>query len=275
MIDRIDSATVEQLAERTDGPWISIYLPTDRIGPSTPSKTRLKNLLAEAVATMKSRGMNTRLIASVARRGDDLLADNSFWATQHDGLAVFLSPTDRLTFRLPEACDQEVLVTDTPDVMTLRTFADRDRPFAVLALSLKNVRLFRGDQQSLVEVDPPVLPVSLDEALDLDDRESQLQSHTGGRVGGGQIAPAFHGQGSKDRADVDRFLRLVDRALGQAVAADVPIVLAGVDRLVAAFRHVSHREGLIDDAIHGNADRSPAPSLHEKAWPIVQRAFSE
>lgn len=273
MIDRIDSETVEQLAQRTDGPWISIYLPTERVGPSTPSKTRLKNLLAEAIGIMKSRGMNARLITSVTRRGDDLLADDVFWTTQHDGLAVFLSPTDLTTFRLPEPCEQEVLVTESPEVNTLRTFADRDRSFVVLALSLKKVRLFRGDQQSLVEVDPPVLPVSLAEALDLDDRESQLQSHSGGRVGGGQIAPAFHGQGSKDRADIDRFLRLVDRALGQAVAADVPVLLAGVDRLVAGFRHVTHRHGLIDEAIHGNVDRSSASSLHEKAWPIVQQAL--
>lgn len=273
MIDRIDTKTIEQLASRTDGPWISIYLPTERIGPNTSSKTRLKNLLADATNTMKSRGMTARVITSATRRGDELLADDPFWATQNVGLAVFLSSTDLFTFRLPDPCEQEVLVTESPEIGTLRAFADQDRSFALLALSLNKVRLLRGDQQSLVEDDPPMLPVSLKDALDLDDRESQLQSHAGGRVGGGQIAPAFHGQGSKDQADVDRFLRLVDRALADAVADDLPVVLAGVERLVAAFRHVSHRHGLIDEAIHGNVDRNSESSLHEKAWPIVQRAL--
>ena len=273
MIDRIDTKTIEQLASRTDGPWISIYLPTERIGPNTSSKTRLKNLLADATNTMKSRGMTARVITSATRRGDELLADDPFWATQNVGLAVFLSSTDLFTFRLPDPCEQEVLVTESPEIGTLRAFADQDRSFALLALSLNKVRLLRGDQQSLVEDDPPMLPVSLKDALDLDDRESQLQSHAGGRVGGGQIAPAFHGPGSKDQADVDRFLRLVDRALADAVADDLPVVLAGVERLVAAFRHVSHRHGLIDEAIHGNVDRNSESSLHEKAWPIVQRAL--
>ena len=271
MIDRIDSETVDELAQRTNGPWISIYLPTERVGSNTSSKTRLKNLMAEAAGIMKSRGISTRLISPVAERGSALLDNTSFWTTQHEGLAVFLSSTELVTFRLSGPCGQEVLVTESPEVETLRLFADQDRSFAVLALSLNKVRLLRGDQQSLVEDDPPVLPVSLDAALALDDRERQLQSHAGGRVGSGNVTASFHGQGSDTRADVDRFLRLVDHALGRAVASDVPIVLAGVERIVASFRHVSRNQGLIDEPIHGNVDRVSAASLHEMAWPIMQR----
>ncbi len=272
MIDRIDSKSVDQLAERTDGPWISIYLPTERAGPNTSAKTQFKNLMAEAVTTLEARGTKPRGVTSFAERGTVLLGDKSFWATQHNGLAVFLSPTDLTTFRLTDSCQPEVTVTASPEVEVLRSQADRNQPFAVLALSLQHVRLLRGDQQTLVEDDPAVLPVSLDEALGLDDRERQLQSHAGGRVGSGNVTASFHGQGSDNQADADRFLRLVDQALGRAVAPDVPIVLAGVDRLVTAFRHVARSNSLVDEAIHGNVDRTSATSLHERAWAILQRA---
>lgn len=64
MIDRVDQAMVEALAERTDGPWVSIHLPTERLGPDRASKIRLRNLLAEARSTLEDHGTDAQTVAA-------------------------------------------------------------------------------------------------------------------------------------------------------------------------------------------------------------------
>jgi hypothetical protein len=273
MIDHVDRTIVEDLAERSDGPWISLQLPTERVGQNPAAKIRYKNLVTEAVSRLKAKGTDRKLLDALTERMTSMLDDAPFWTSLEDGLAVYLSPNDQLVFRLAESFDESVTVSDTPQVDVLLLHADNDRPHAVLALSLKHVRLLRGNRHRLVEDDPPVLPTDIETALAIDDREPQLQSRSVGRVGPGNTTAAFHGHGGTHEVDVERFMRLVDDALNAAVPNDLPIVLAGVDRTVAAFRKVSRHRGLIDESIHGNADRLPAATLHERAWPIVCQAI--
>ena len=270
MIDQVDRATVDALAERTDGPWVSIYLPTERLGPNQPSKIRLKNLLTEAKAVLTTRGVDDRVISAIAKHGATVLGRQELWHARERGLAVHVSAEEVFVHRLAEPCEQTVVVADSPQVDLLRSIAEQDRSFAVLALSLNDIRLFRGNQQGLVEDDPPVLPARMSDVLVGDDREPQLQSHSGGRVGSGNVTASFHGQSTNDQADTDRFLRSIDRALTATIDADLPIVLAGVDRIVAAYRQLSHHRGLLPEAIHGNVSRTAASELHAKAWAIVE-----
>lgn len=273
MIDHVDRAIVEDLAKRSDGPWISLQLPTERIGPNQAARIRFKNLMTEAISRLKTQGTDRKRLDELSERMTSLLDDAPFWASLEDGLVVYLAPNDQVMFRLAESFDESVVVSDTPQVEVLLLHADNNRPHAVLALSLKHVRLLRGDRHRLVEYDPPVLPTDIDTALATDDREPQLQSRSAGRVGPGNTTAMFHGHGSTTpQNDVERFMRLVDDALLTAVPNDLPIVLAGVDRTVAAFRKVSRHRRLLDESIHGNADRLSAATLHERAWPIVSQA---
>lgn len=270
MIDRVDRTSVEELAKRSDGPWVSITLPTERVGPNAASKIQFKNLMSEAVDRLKAGGTGATTTNAVRDEGTALLDDANFWTTLDECVFVFLSPGERLVFRRTGTCEPSVLVADQPRVEALLAHVDEHRSYAVLALSLKKVRLLRGDQHGLVEDDPPVLPVDLATALALDDREPQLQSHAAGRVGAGRTTSAFHGQENSEEADIKRFMRLIDDDLQRALPDDVPVVLAGVDRTVAAFRKVSRRRHLLDETIHGNADRLTAAQLRERAWPIVE-----
>lgn len=273
MIDHVDRASVEDLAKRSGGPWVSMQLPTERIGQNQAAKIRFKNLMTEALTRLKNQGTDRKLVDGLSERMTTMLDDAPFWASLEDGLVVLVSPTDRVVYRLAESFDESVVVADTPQVDVLVLHADTDQPYAVLALSLKHVRLLRGNKHRLIEEDPPVLPTDIESALAIDDREPQLQSRSAGRVGSGTTAAAFHGHGgTTELADTERFMRLVDDALIANVPSDLPIVLAGVDRTVAAFRKVSRHRRLLDESIHGNADRLSAATLHERAWPIVVQA---
>jgi len=269
MIDRVDLATIDTLAERSEGPWVSIYLPTERLGSSAASKIRLKNLLAEARTALTARGTDKDVIRSIVRRGESVLADDALWHKREIGLAVFFGSETHVAFRMAVEWDSFVVVADAPDTDQLRAAAQQNRSFAVLGLSLDHVRFLRGDQLSLTEDDPSPLPVRMADVLSGLDREPQLQSHSSGRVAGGATAASFHGQEPNEQADIDRFLHAVDRALGAAVDADLPVVLAGIDRIVADFRRLSHHRSLLGEAIHGNVDRESVADLHRKAWAIV------
>jgi hypothetical protein len=270
MIDVIDLATINTMASQSVGPWVSIYLPTERIGPNAASKLRLKNHLATASTLLTERGVAKSVIAEIDLQGQSVLADNELWAKRENGLAVFVASEASFAYRATEAWLDSVTVADTPDIDQLQAEASKDRPFAVLALSLDHVRLFFGDQRSLVEDDRSMLPPSMAHVLFNNDREPQLQTHSSGRVGSGATVASFHGQELNELADIDRFLRAVDRGLSDAVDKDLPVVLAGVDRLVTEFRHVSEHGALVEAHISGNCDHKHTAELHSQAWTIVE-----
>lgn len=92
---------------------VSIYLPTT---PVTREARRdqilFKNLVTDAVNQLKSGKANKRKIAAVEAALLELHDDEVFWAYMADGLAVFATPNEMRTFRLPVAPSQAVEVSD-------------------------------------------------------------------------------------------------------------------------------------------------------------------
>lgn len=117
------------------------------------------------------------------------------------------------------------------------------------------------------------------EALQWDDRERQLQSHSAGRVGGGQVTAGFHGQGGRgdtNVTDIHRFLKVVDRAVvDHRMGSTLPLVLAGVDELVAAYRSITRCQHVVDGHVRGNPEQLRADELADRARPFVQLLASE
>ena len=270
MIDHVDRDLLDQMAERSDGPWISMYVPTEKAGPNRAAKIHYKNLVTEAFNQLSARDVSHPSVEALRARTSSVLDDAPLWASADRGLAVFVAPDDQLVVRLAYECEPSVVVADQPNVDGVRVQVDDLGAYAVLAVSLKHVRLLRGSSTGLTEDTGAGLPTDLESALALDDRESQLQSHASGRVGAGRTTAAFHGHDNVRDADIGRFMRLVDDALTKAVPADVPIVLAGVDRTVTAFRQVARHPGLVDQSISGNADRSSPAELADKARAILR-----
>jgi hypothetical protein len=111
------------------------------------------------------------------------------------------------------------------------------------------------------------------DALRWDDREPQLQSHSGKRTGGGNVAATFHGQGSTNDSrdvDLDRYLHLIDRAITDHRSGSTrPLVLAGVDDIVGAYRKVTRCHHVVDDHVAGNPDQLRAEDLADRARRFV------
>jgi hypothetical protein len=275
VIDIITSHDVQQLAETTADHCVSVFLPTHRTGPDqAQDPIRLKNLLARAAAELGTLGLRgpdaERLLAPVAA----LREDAAFWAHQDNGLAIYLSGDSMTTYRLPEPLEELVVVSDRFHVKPVIASLATGKAFHVLALSQHEIRLLRGSTVHLTEIEVSDIPNSLAEALWWDDRERQLHSHGADRVGKGRVVATFHGHGgAKDTTKVDlaRFFRAVDNGITHVIAGQAtPLVLAGVDFLLAIYRSCSRYPRIVGEAIEGNPEQLSADELHAHAWPLVQ-----
>ena len=279
MIDLVGQRDLSHLAEAHDQHCVSIYLPTYSAGAeSIQNAIRFKNLLAQARRELGSLGMGTREIDDLLAGAMALHDDHDYWATMGNGLAVFINGDQMRTYRLPVSVVEIAVVTERFHLKPLIPALATGDTFSVLALSLNEVRLLQGNRFEISEVSLREIPPSLKDALRFDDREPQLQSHAANRTGRGGTIAVFHGQGAgKDvsTVDLERFLMAVDAGFRDIVGgAPTPLVLAGVNDVVAHFRKVSRYNDIVDGSIKGNPEHMTLDDLHTQAWPLVEPALN-
>lgn len=277
-MDIVDTSAVESLVEASESPAISIYLPTHRFGPDNQQDPiRLKNLLNEAETRLSADGMRSPDVAALLAPATDLLDDHEFWQHQEDGLAIFLSPERFDHFRVPQTFDEKVVVAGAFFVTPLLPVMSRGERFYVLALSENEVRLLWGSRFRVGEVElGPDIPTSVAEALWFEDPERQLQFHQSGRSGTGRVTATFHGHGGgKDDTGerLERFLSAVDDGVRHLITPGAPVVLAGVERVIAGYRKITALEDVVEEGVEGSPDRLTPETLHEEAWPLVAPRF--
>ena len=245
---------------------VSLYLPTHRAGREvTQDPVLFRRLVANAAEEVT----DGELLTAAAR----LVDDREFWAHGSAGLAVLAGADGTTAIRLSDPTAEFTIVSDRFHLKPLVAALARRVEFDVLAISRHGVRLVTVDGSRAVETEVADLPTSMPDALRWDDREPQLQSHSGSRAGGGQVTATFHGQGSaNDTRDVDleRYLHLVDHAIaGHRSASTRPLVLAGVDDIVGAYRKVTRCHHVIDEYVAGSPDQLRADELADRARRLV------
>ncbi len=259
-----DIATWSAVSSPTE--LVSLYLPTHRAGREvTQDPVVLRRLVASAAEEVT----DGEFLAPAA----SLVDDREFWAHGSAGLAVLAGDDGTTVIRLAEPTDEFMVVSDRYHLKPLMAALARRVEFDVLAISRHSVRLVTVAGSRAAEIDVAELPTSMPDALRWDDREPQLQSHSGNRTGGGQVTATFHGQGSaNDSRDVDleRYLHLVDHAIADHRAGSTrPLVLAGVDDIVGAYRKVTRCHHVVHDHVAGSPDQLRAQELADRARVFV------
>ena len=271
-IDVNDDVLATWSATSGSSEFVSLYLPTHRAGREvTQDPVRFRRLVASAVEEVT----DDHLLAATA----SLVDDREFWTHGSAGLAVFAGVDSTTAIRLSEAPRELVVVSDRIHLKPLIAAVGRRVEFDVLAMSRHGVRLIAVSGSRVVETEVPGLPTSMPEALQWDDRERQVQSHSAARVGRGQVAATFHGQGGGNDVrdvDLDRYLHLVDRAVYEHRSGSTrPLVLAGVDETVAAYRKLTRCAHVHDDHVAGNPDQLRATELADRARQFVPPAAAD
>lgn len=271
---------LEHLAERRDGPCVSIYLPTHKTGRDVrQDPIRFKNLLSEAEAALKDRGMRDLEVQEYLAPVRALLDDDDFWQHQSDGLAVFRSPEEWREYRLPLRFGELAQVEDRFYLKPLLPLLSEDGRFYLIAISQKRVRLFECTRFTVRELDLRDVPQSLRDAVGYDWEERSLQFHTktsGGPSMGGRPA-VFHGQGAPDedeKEEIARFFRRVDDGVRSLLEDQTPpLVVAAADYEIPIYRDVSKYPRVVEEGIKGNPDSLKPDDLREQAWERVEPLY--
>jgi Bacterial archaeo-eukaryotic release factor family 3 len=240
-------------------PCVSILLPTHRTAPDNrQDPIRVKNLVNEATNRLLTE-FSQREIATVLARLDALVAEIDYRYTL-DGLALFANQDIGREFPLPFAPRERVVVDATFATRDLVYTLNRSPRYWVLALSEQPTRLYEGSRDTLVEVRDAGFPLT----------------HSG--PGGATRLPGGIGVNRSAYRDGAhrQFFRKVDSVFGEIAADDeLPVAVAGVDRLRAFFDEVTSHGSDIIAAVAGSYDSATPHELAQLVWPPVQDALAE
>jgi len=276
-VDVVRRTDLERLALQGGGPCVSVFLPTHRAGPEVQQgPIRLKNLLRQATEALKANGVRAPEIELLLAPLWRLVDDGLFWQYQSDGLALYSRPGWWRSLRVPLELPELAVVADRFHVSPLLPLLTGDGHFFVLALSQNQVRLLEGTRDRLEEVDLPGVPLGVRDALLGKEGQKQLQLYVADRGGVGAKG-VFHGHGSAgdvQEEQVLRYLREVDRALGEVLAGErAPMVLAAVEQLAPLWRQATTYPHLVAETLAGNPEDLGLHELHPRAWAVVEPLF--
>ncbi|MHB2165651.1 baeRF11 domain-containing protein [Alsobacter sp. R-9] len=262
-VDIPTRADFAHLGSHRDPASVSIYVPTTPLTQDVAaSRTHLKNLAKEAMDQLQAADADKRAVASLAEHLDHLLEDDAFWQVQARSLAVFATPDNVRTFRLPNALHASVEVSDRFHLTPLLRAVAFPNAAHVLALSEGAVRL--------VEVSPDLPAVTVRvaglpaDAASAVGRASVNQVRANTRLEGGQGQKVLLAQ----------YARQVDRALRPMLTgSDIPLILASTEPLLSIYRSVNTYAHLAGPAITASPDRMTDGELSDQARAVLDGIY--
>jgi len=262
---------LNRLAETNEEPCLSLYMPTHQVTARKPKDRILfKNLLKEAQECLVARGMRPAEARDFLAPAVKLLRDSLFWEYQGEGLALFLCPGFFEYFISPFGFDQKVSVSNRFYLKSLLPALYRGEHFFLLSISKKEVKLFRLTQNKIMDVHVEDFP----QGLSRRSSQKQLQFHTGTQQGKGKRAALFHGHGSgseEEKAGLIQYCRQIDSAVASLLNDEkAPMMVAGLDYLVSAYRQINTYQNLVEDSIQGNPFSYSRDDLHRTACTVME-----
>jgi hypothetical protein len=274
--------TIEDLIANTNGPRLSLFIPTHRAGEDIQQDAiRLKNLTNQAEDELRSRGVNATQVNRLLQPLRDLLPEHGFWEHQSDGLAIFRSSDVFQLHQVPLDLEEQLAVGAHFVIKPLIPLLTGDGRFYILALSQDEVRLLIGTRSMVGKVVLDGVPKNIAEALRWDEPHAQVQWHTATaqRPRQANLRDAIfygHGVESAGRHDehILRFFQLVDQGVTDLLNMErAPLVLAGVEDIQSIYRQANNYQHLVESGIEGNPETWSNKELHQRAWPLVEPIF--
>ena len=282
----LDKDELKQLIKQPQDICVSIYMPTHRVRleRQQEDQIRLRNLIKKAERQLADVVPELRFldVKELMEPAAKLLQQNgSFWKHTEDSLAIFLAQDFSRIYRLPLKMAELVVTANHFYIKPVLPLLNGDGRFYILSLSQKEVRLLGATRDTVHEIELKNIPLGLADTLKWDDPERQLQWHTGtgATMGRGQAA-IFHGHGvgsaEVHKNNLLRYLQQVAVGLQDTlIRQKAPLLLAGVDYLLAMYREVNQYPYLLEEEIKGSPKAVTTTELHQKAWKIMQPKFQE
>lgn len=269
----------ERIFDHPHPPCLSLFMPTHRRHPENQQDPiRYRNLVREIEDSLERAEPLGGSRSDTLEKFHGLAADAEFWNHAHDGLAVLGSPGFFRVYKLQRPVPEIVVVADSFHIKPLLRIAQSADRFHILALTLRDARLYEGtrDAVDLVELDES-FPSTITKALG----EELTEPHqTVASYGGASPSqPAMHhGHGSKEtEAEIDakRYFRVVDRAVAENYSkpGKVPLLLATLPEHRGLFQQITHNPLLLEAGIPVHPDSLSADELRTSAWQAVEPIY--
>ncbi len=255
---------VNRLFSASDPACVSIYLPTDPVSPGTAEQIALKNLAGEAVRQLAATDLPKADVAAVEGQLTELINDATFWRYQARSLAIFVTPQDVTTFRLPNRLAEMVEVSDRFHLKPLLRSITFSQTAFVLALAQGSARLLEVLPDSPAHevglTDVPASVVDVAPEVTLSDRAPR----------GTVRSPEGH------PAHMRSYCRQIDQGLRPLLSGlDVPLILAGTEPLISVYRSVNTYAHLATATIAGSPERTPDGDLAARAREILDDVHAQ
>ena len=263
-IDLPSRAEIMKLADVRDAACVSIYVSTTLLTEATKvDRIELKNLLKDALAQMAAVDTDKRAVLAIEAAVGEIIEDDAFWALQANSLAIFATPQDIRTFRLPSKLQSQVEVSDRFHIKPLLRAVTFPHDAYVLAIGMGAVRLI----EVFADLPPHVVAVS---GLPKDMADALgRRSHT-------ERTGAMSGQSTHESALLARYARAVDEALRPVLSGhERPLIVAAAEPLGSVYRSISSYVHTAADIIPGSADHTPEHELAAAARAILDKIYAD
>lgn len=196
-----------------------------------------------------------------------------------NSLMLFRSPGLFQYYWLRGSYREMALVGPRFQLRPLLSVFTGEQCFHVLALSRRNVRLFRCTPHAAAEIDlRAVAPVNMEEWLNIRQPDHVLDNHSAAGPSTGSMKGVMFGTATdreREEESLRHFWKEVDRGLRTLLRDDSHLILAGVEREVASYRHVNTYPFLLDEAVQGAPDGVSNHDLYLRAWEVARGAAPE
>jgi hypothetical protein len=263
-IDLPTHADIAALVAHRGAPSVSIYLRTTPLTQQAQAdRIELKNLLKAAVAELEAAGTAKRAIWPIEQAVEAVIADDGFWATQANSLALFVTPERIRSFRLPNRLANLAEVSDRFHLKPLIRAVTFPQTAWVLPIGMGAVRL--------VEVSADLPP----HEVKVPDLPKDMAAALGRRSHGERTGEGRSGEETSEHALLSRYARAVDQALRPVLAGDArPLIVAAAEPMASVFRAVSSYPHTAAEVIAGSADQTPDRALAEAARGVLDRLYA-
>ena len=264
-VDIPSQADIKALASHRGSICVSIYLPTTPLSQETAhDRIELKNMVKTAEQQLHDAGADKREIAATVEHIDDLIDDEEFWRFQARGLAILATPESARTFRIPNALQPLLEVSDRFLLKPLLRTVSFPNAAYVLALAEGGVRLIH------VFADLPPTTIKVD-GMPKDAASSVGKASINNRSPSGRIEGS---EGQKVR--LRQYARQVDHALrGLLTGSELPLILASSQPLAPIYRSVNTYAHLAAAGIDGSPVAMTDAQLAERARAILDQLYKD
>jgi hypothetical protein len=238
---------------------VTVTMPTHLVARhgENQDKVKLRDIARELQGRLEAAGADKRRAGALVEGLDDLVADEGFWRYLAHGLVIFATPDKIQTYRLPMEVPQAVEVSDRFHLKPLIPLLAFPRRAYVLDISLLRVRLWEVGEGDIRDVEVPGMPASFADAMQA-------------RIGEDWQIYVGKNQSAQKKTFERQYCREIEAAMRRfLVGQRTPLVLAGVETILAYYREVDTYGHTSDELITGNQEHTSADDLAERARAIV------